>query len=471
MMASPRIGLLPLYVTLYDEMLPELRGALEPFLGQVITAFEHRGVEVNAAPICCVERDVAQALHSFEQAGVHLVVTLHLAYSPSLESAHVIAHSTLPVLMLDTTPDKAFGPSADPQRLLHNHGIHGLQDLASVLRRKGKRYEVVAGHLSDPRTMDRASAVARGAHAAAVFQGMRVLRIGPTFPGMGDFQVPEAGLCERFGFCVDQIQPQDLLESVTQVTESELEREVRDDLIAYDADLDVKVHQRSARLGLGLRRFLDAGGYGAFSMNFLSFDIEDGPLGTVPFLECSKAMGRGLGYAGEGDVLTAALVGALGRAIGPATFTEMFCPDWEGDAIFLSHMGEFNPAMAAAKPRLYEKAFPFTATQNPAALACAPRPGAATLVNLAPGPKDTFALIVALVEVLGDGAHPDFRDWIRGWIRSELPVGDFLECYSRLGGTHHCALLHGNHLDVLSTFGDVLGIEVARIGAKEKTNG
>src|SRR5690606_33566174 len=103
------------------------------------------------------------------------------------------------------------------------------------------------------------------------------------------------------------------------------------------------VHRRSVRSGLALRKCLADGNYTAFSMNFLEFQSADGPMDTVPFLEISKAMARGYGYAGEGDVLTASLMGALNKAFGKTTFTEIFCPDWEGDALFLSHMGEVNP--------------------------------------------------------------------------------------------------------------------------------
>ena len=467
MMKSARIGLLPLYVKLYDEMLPELRGALMPFLKDVADAFRGRGVEVDAAPVCRVQRDVAGAINSFEQSGVDLLVTLHLAYSPSLESAEALCRSDLPVLMLDTTPDESFGPHVDPQRLLYNHGIHGLQDLASVLRRRGKTYEVVAGHLSDARTMDRVCAAVRGLCAAARLRRMRVLRVGDTFAGMGDFQAGDALLEERLGIHVDQIQPEDLFDSVSKVTAAEINDEILEDEKAYEIDVDDTIHRHSVELGLGLRHFLDAGEYGAFSMNFLAFDLEEGPLATVPFLECSKAMARGLGYAGEGDVLTAALTGAMSTSIGPTTFTEMFCPDWESGAVFISHMGEFNPAVAAAKPRLYEKPFPFTETNNPAALACAPRPGKATLVNLAPGPDNSFKLIVVPVEVLGDGTHPDYCDWIRGWIKPELPLPSFLESYSRHGGTHHCALMFGDYRSELLSFARVSGFETAVIDAQE----
>jgi L-arabinose isomerase len=201
-------------------------------------------------------------------------------------------------------------------------------------------------------------------------------------------------------------------------------------------------------------------------MNFLAFDSDRDPVSTVPFLECSKGMARGLGYAGEGDVLTAALVAALQAGFGPASFTEIFCPDWAGGSLFLSHMGEFNPLVAAGTPRLYEKPFPFTRARNPACIACAPDPGPATLVNLAPGPDETFRLIVAPVTVIEDGTHPACRDCIRGWIVPGLPVEIFLEDYSRLGGTHHSALLAGDHRESLPIFAAMAGIEW-RLIAKE----
>ncbi len=464
MTENPTIGLLPLYLKLYDTALPELLGALEPFHHAVTATFQEADVEVVEAPVCRVKADVAQAVAEFEQAGVDLIVTLHLAYSPSLEAAYPLVETKLPVLLLDTTPDVAFGLDVDPIRLLYNHGIHGVQDLASVLRRRGKDYWVVAGHLENPHLMARAASIARGAKAAARLRTTRALRIGPRFPGMGDFRVADLELYGSLGIQVDQIEPAALLDEVAAVSEVAVESEMAADRLVYVVDAPADVHARSARLGLGLRNYLARFEYNAFSMNFQSFTESEGPLCTVPFLECCKAMARGVGYAGEGDVLTAAFTSALSTAIGENSFTEMFCPDWAGGSIFLSHMGEFNPAVAAGKPRLYEKEFPFTPAQNPATLACAPRSGEATFVNLAPGPEGSYSLIAAPVKVLEDGTHPACKDWIRGWVRPAMELEDFLEEYSTHGGTHHGALLYGDCDDALEAFARASGFEFVYLG-------
>ena len=86
-----------------------------------------------------------------------------------------------------------------------------------------------------------------------------------------------------------------------------------------------------------------------------------------------EIMERGGGYAGEGDVLTAGLVGALMSVYPETTFTEMFCPDWKEDKILLSHMGESNPRLASWKPLLADTPFNYNSCGNTVAEAASGR--------------------------------------------------------------------------------------------------
>ena len=168
------------------------------------------------------------------------------------------------VVMFDTTPDRDFGRHVDPLRLLPNHGIHGVQDLASVLRQRGKAYRVVAGHLDDADTLPRCVTALRAARAARCFQTMRVLRVGDRFAGMGDFAVPDGAL----GITVETIQPADLAADAVAVSDGDVAAEMAADRERYRVDCPEETHARSVRLGLGLRRYLERGRFGAFSMNF-----------------------------------------------------------------------------------------------------------------------------------------------------------------------------------------------------------
>jgi len=455
---KPKAALLPLYLELYDQCVPDARKAFDPFMANVAAGLAARGIDVQRCPVCRLEAEFRAAVEQLD-ANVDLIITLHLAYSPSLESVDVLADSPLPLLLLDTTPDADFGLDVDPKLIMHNHGIHGVQDLACMLRRRSRRFAIVAGHWEQSNVLDRAAGIARAAYAARRFRTTRALRIGESFRSMGDFSVDEQTFRDALGISVTQVRPDELAPHVEHVTDAMVNDEMAADRERFLCVAGDDVHRRSLRLGLGLRRFIDDGAFTAFSMNFLSFMASDGPVSTVPFLEASKAMARGIGYAGEGDVLTASLVGALLAGFGRATFTEIFCPDWRGKALFLSHMGEFNPAIAAGKPVLREKPFPYTPAQNPAFITCAPQPGPATFVNLAPGPGSSFRLIIAPVDVLADARHPAMQESIRGWIRPRGGVARFLEEFSRLGGTHHSALVLGEQAEAIEAFARFAGLE------------
>jgi L-arabinose isomerase len=157
------------------------------------------------------------------------------------------------------------------------------------------------------------------------------------------------------------------------------------------------------------------------------------------------------------------LTGALIRGFVDATFSEIFCPDWKGGTLYLSHMGEVNPLVAAARPTLEEKEYSFSSALNPAYLACSPKSGPAIFVNLSPGPDDTFRLIAAPVEILKDTRRRDYRNAIRCWMRPEKTTAEFLESYSRLGGTHHSVLLLGKRVEALEAFAKMSGFQFAKV--------
>ncbi len=461
-----KCGLVPFYLKLYDELLPELRDNFASFVRESSASLQACGVAVETTSICCVAHEFDAAIKQLEAGGADCVVTLHLAYSPSLESIDAFCRTRLPIIILDTSMDANFGLNVSPDRIMLNHGVHGVMDFASMLRRRQRPFEIVAGHLSESSTLHRVADLVRAAAAARHLNGSRVLRIGKPFAGMGDFAVADDVLANRFGVEVSEIDLRPLDEAIATITADEVANEIASDKERFACELSEETHERAVRVGLGLRRLLEARDYQGLSVNFQAFDSADRQACTMPFLELSKAMERGLGYAGEGDVLTAALVGALARAFTVVTFTEIFCVDWAGGSLFLSHMGEINPAVAGDKPRIFEKPLPFIGGHSPAVLTCSARPGPAVFVNLAPGPGDDFSLIVAPVDVLAedDSVAPAMHDMVRIWIRPRVEVVDFLEAYSRAGGTHHSALVLGEHAEAIAAFGRMLGVSVVELG-------
>ena len=98
------IGLLPLYIKLYDDVDPALRTLQMPFLTQAQQALEAEGFTVTVSDVCRVRNEFEQAVQALNQLELAAVVTLHLAYSPSLEAIDALASLKAPIILLDTTP-------------------------------------------------------------------------------------------------------------------------------------------------------------------------------------------------------------------------------------------------------------------------------------------------------------------------------------------------------------------------------
>lgn len=451
-MSKIKIGFLPLWLKLYDDCCPEMRPQIEKFTATIRSEYEKRNIEVITAPICRLKAEFAKAVKGFEDAKVDAILTLHLAYSPSLESADVLAGTNLPIVILDTTQDFEFGFEQKAEAIMFNHGIHGVQDMCNLLIRNGKKFMIEAGHWQESDVIDRTLTRLKACQMSNTMRKARVGIIGKPFDGMGDFAIDFDILKKTIGMEVFSINAEKFKELMSGVSDKNIESEIKTNLEDFTSgEYSEQAMRDTAATGLAVRSWLDCENLDAFTMNFLNVNKASG-IPLVPFLEASKAMTRGKGYAGEGDVLSAALVRALMTAFPETTFSEMFCPDWRGNKIFLSHMGEINTDLCGEKAVLQEKPFPYTNADNPVVATGCLKPGAAYLINIAPGPNETYTLIAAPVEICDSQGKETIKDAIRGWFEPSIPISDFLASYSKLGGTHHLAISYNADENILKDF-------------------
>ncbi len=460
-MEKPKIGLLPLYLELYDKTSPRKRPEAERFAASIADMLSSEGIRVIRAPACRLKQEFKQEITGFKKEDVDAIVTLHLAYSPSLESSESLSEAGLPVIIFDTTPDSKFGYSRDPGRIMFNHGIHGVQDMCNMLVRNKAAFSIVAGHWKNAEAVNRLLQNIYSAKISASFRKSRTGIIGRPFKGMGDFQVP-SGELKKMGITVFKAEQDELNALSGSITKREIVEEInRDKKLFYIKKLNPELHKNTIRACLAVRKWAEKNKLSAFTMNFM--DIDKSFLPTVPFLEASKLMARGLGYAGEGDILTASLAGALSSVNKQTTFTEMFCPDWEGGEIFMSHMGEVNHSILHDRAELIEKDFPYADIENPVTATGKLKSGRAHIVNLAPVDKGKYRLLICPGSVPSAKGKNRMAGTVHGWFRPKLPLNTFLELYSKQGGTHHSVLAYDGDARMFTTFGEFMGWETVTI--------
>jgi L-arabinose isomerase len=461
-----KIGLLPLYLKLYDDREQDKRARVESFYRQIAGELEKHNLGVLTVPVCRTRPEFEAAVRTFEEQGARAIVTLHLAYSPSLESVDAFARTDLPIIVCDTTPAYSFAPDQNPDEIMYNHGIHGVQDMCNLLVRRGKSFHIEAGHWQKSDVLDR---VVRRLESARMAHHMRTLRAGlagEPFEGMGDFYVSPADLKETIGVETRVLNPRTFKVLAAEVTEQEIEEErERDEKRFQFTEIDEQAYRVSVRTGLALQKWVEREGIGAFSFNFLHVGKVTG-LETAPFLQASKFMAQGVGFGGEGDLLTASLVSSLASVNPETSFSEMFCPDWKNDSIYLMHMGEMNWKLAAGKAKLLVMDYKWSEAANPAYVAGRFKAGEFVLVDLLPLEplkKGAYRLIVAPARMLDVSGTDNFGRNVHGWFKPKLSVPDFLAEYSRAGGTHHLAISYGLGVDAVVAFGKMMGWETVVI--------
>lgn len=452
---SMKVGLLPLYISQYDKTSPHLRERMGVFYEKIAVMLEERGVKVVRSPICTEEEQFEKEVATYEESGCDAIVTLHLAYSPGLYSEQALKNTKLPIIVCDTTETFDFSDEQLSSEVMYCHGIHGVMDMCNLLKKNGKPYAIAAGHFEKSDVIDRVVGFVKAAVAANSLRGSRVGAVGGFFPGMGDFRVSEENMLKTFDVTVVHPEKGEFTALAASVTEEEIaaEKARNEAELTFLEEVDEAVYTNSVTADLTLKKWIQSKGLQAFTINFR--DIEELP--TMPFNGICRSMSEGVGYAGEGDTLTALFTGALLQSYADTSFIEIFCPDWEHNTLFISHFCEMNYAVADKKPTAYTKKFTFSDRPDPIAASAAYKPGNGVFLNVYEDENGFNAFIAPVKVVQEKTAH--FRKSIRGWLDFSRPISEVLEKISRCGATHHSIMVYDARPEEIEFFAASLGLK------------
>ncbi len=445
-----RVAAAPLYLELYDRVAPEYREKIMPMVREVLSLIG-KYADVTALDPVTTHEDVKRLKERC--AGAECLTLIHMSYSPSLLVADTIRDTGLPVLMVDTTPDVGF-EAMSPDFLMMNHGIHGVMDLASVLRAKDVRYAVCAGHFKSEGFERRLETRLREICAAVRYRNQDIGVSGEAFDMMGDFVVDYGEIKRQFGHSVVPLTLEQIRGGMAEAGEGAVEALYEEETGNYVFNGDADSLKTNIRQYLAYQKLFSEQGITAYTMNFNDFD--DMP---APFYAINKLLADGTGYAGEGDVITASLGRALNILAEKAMFSEFFCPDWNNDLILMSHMGETDVRFAkeGSRVELAEKTALGKAIPS-YYYRFAIQPMRMTFATWTRGTAGELKLLCGLLDCedippYGDLGVPQF------FVRPQRPLHEFLELYSQWGGGHHIYLAQGDVTESMVRFAAWIGVE------------
>jgi len=355
-----------------------------------------------------------------------------------------------------------------------NQAAHGDREFGYIQTRLGVARTTVAGHVSDQAVAARIANWARAALGRAELRSLKLARFGDNMRDVAVTEGDKVAAQSRFGVSVNTYGVNDLVAVVDSIDDervaglaAEYEHAYR---VAAELRRDGARHESlryAARIELGLRDFLAAGGFGAFTTNF-----EDlGGLRQLPGLAVQRLMADGYGFGGEGDWKTAVLLRTLkvmsqGLPAG-TSFMEDYTYHLEpGQELILgAHMLEVCPSIAASTPSAEIHPLSIGGRDDPVRLVFDAAPGPAVVVGLA-DLGDRFRLVANEIDVVAPPEPLPRLPVARAIWRPRPDWRTATEAWLTAGGPHHTVLSAAIGTGTLTLLADMLAVELLVIDAE-----
>ena len=351
-----------------------------------------------------------------------------------------------------------------------HQSAHGCREFGFIGTRMRKERKVVVGHWQNPTVVQELDDWCRAALGWAESRSLKIARFGDNMRQVAVTEGDKVAAQIQFGYEVHAYSLADLVAVVDAVSDSDIISQLdlyrQDYEIApavFTDDYALQMLKNEARLELGMRTFLEKGGFKAFTNCFENL----AGLTGLPGLATQRLMAQGYGYGAEGDWKTSAMVRIMkvmgqGRA-GGCSFMEDYTYNFGSrDQVLGAHMLEVCPSIAAAKPRLEVHRHTIGVKCDVARLLFSAAPGPA--INVSPiDLGNRFRILINEVDTVVPPAGTP-----------ELPVASALwepkpnlsvaaAAWIHAGGAHHTVFSQAVTTDMVVDFAEMAGVETVII--------
>ena len=352
-----------------------------------------------------------------------------------------------------------------------NQTAHGGREFGFIGSRMRLPRKVVVGHWQDEEVLDRLNAWLRAAAAWHDAQGAKFARFGDNMREVAVTEGDKVAAQAQFGYSVNGYGMGDLVAYVNEVPKtavSDLIATYEDSYTVVPALLADGAQRQSlrdaARIELGIRAFLEEGGFKGFTTTFENLH----GLKQLPGIAVQRLMADGYGFGAEGDWKTAALVRAMkvmGADLdGGTSFMEDYTYHFshEGDKVLGAHMLEICPTIAAGKPSLEIHPLSIGGKEDPVRLVFDAAAGPAINASIV-DMGNRFRLIVNTVEAVPISEPLPKLPVARAlWIpQPNLKVA--AAAWILAGGAHHTGFSLALTAEHMEDFAEMAGIEFVLI--------
>jgi L-arabinose isomerase len=348
-----------------------------------------------------------------------------------------------------------------------NQSAHGGREFGFICSRLRMNRKVVVGHWESPSVRKGLATWMRAASAWHDSQTMKIARIGDNMRQVAVTEGDKVEAQRRLGYAVNGFGLGDLVAEVDAASEADVGSLCHEYAATYRMMPGLEEGgprhgslRDAARIELGLRSFLEDGGFHAFTDTFENLH----GLKQLPGIAAQRLMADGYGFGAEGDWKHAALVRSMkvmahGLA-GGATFMEDYTYhfDPEGPSVLGSHMLEICPSIASDTPTCEIHPLGIGGKEDPVRLVFDSATGEAvnaTVVDMG----NRFRMVVNVVDVVEPMDTMPELPTARALWRPQPDLDTAAAAWIYAGGAHHTGFFLALTVEHLEDFAGMAGIE------------
>ncbi|WP_077924507.1 L-arabinose isomerase [Spirosoma sp. 209] len=362
-----------------------------------------------------------------------------------------------------------------------NQSAHGDREFGFMMTRMHQarptlNRKVVVGFWQEASVVAQLADWARVAVAAHELKTLKVVRFGDNMRQVAVTDGDKVAAEMTFGMSVNTHGIGDLVTVINQVSDADVDRlvtEYADTYTLMDSLQRGGAQHNSlrdaARIEIGMRAFLQDGGFGAYSDTFE--DLYG--MKQLPGIASQRLMADGYGFAGEGDWKTAAMVRVMkvmaAGLPGGNSFMEDYTYHFDptNPLVLGSHMLEICPSIADGKPSCEVHPLGIGGKEDPVRLVFNAPAGPAINVSLV-DMGNRFRFIVNEVEAVAVTEALSKLPVARALWKPMPDMATGCAAWILAGGAHHTVFSQNLTTSHIEDFADIFGVELVVIDSQTK---
>ncbi len=408
----------------------------------------------------------------FRQQQVDVVFLYISTYALSSTVLPVAQATNVPIVVLNIQPVAAidyetFNALGDRGTMTGEWLAHCqaccVPEIAGVFKRAGIDYHLVTGYLGEAETEE---AIIEWVDAAKVARTMRTNRLGVMghyYAGMLDVYTDVTKQLAAFGGHVDLLEIDELAALRESVTKSETSAKIEEfrDRFTVSPECEEAEITRAAQTSVALDKLVASHHLGALAYYYegtpgsLHEDIVTSVIAGNTLLT-----GNNVPVAGECEVKNAQAMKILDSLGAGGSFSEFYAMDFNDDVVLLGHDGPAHFAIAEGRVGLVPLPVYHGKPGKGLSIQMTVRHGPVTLLSVCERPEGVYLLVAEGESVVGPVLHIGNTN---SRYRFPLSAREFVERWSKLGPSHHCAIGIGRQASRIEKFGRLLQVPVVRV--------